>query len=668
MSSIQQLVDSLPGNWKLKNANAQPIEETVVAQVPNPDVPGTSQTVNRGTGSYYVVVQDDSGHEQALFLKADPIKGGLNVKQSGINDQTDADKKNLYDGNLNNLSWTQSKPLGAIPNAPAKPTADLSKWIKIDADGNDATRSGKPPIYLVDPADASNKVPVPKDPAGTVTKAGDNFYVIKPDGSSTLVTDANGKPVTDASKPDVYNVPGIGLVQVDPTKPAGQNSTILQATPKGMTVKDLGAAATKTINGQVWVAQDGPDGQIVWQQAKDDQGNPLPADVTWQLATNDPRSSVIQLIGSDGSTKTIKKEDFHPPPSPGAGTALTPDTTAPYLVTIGDDGKPVFTDNKNNLSIQDATRQFIEGLGYHVAAGTMSEAQAQDLIKNITSNMTAQASIQNAQANALTAGVNAGQSMVQGATQGAQAGANLLNQRSAAAQNAINSTLGILGHTQRGLLAPLPSDFGANLTGGAAAYATQLMGGDDVAAAAANMVKAADPTNQSGLAAQGYAVLQQMLQKYKDITGSLHPLGAQANAQGTNGFSSPPLTNVTPNAALSAANQPNQFGFNPQASTAALNAAGFMDTPQGRQSAMAAGRGDLLGVTPAPQPQPVANPTPVPAPGNPYLSYANQVPGANYGSSVYVPGAGFVAPNTVTVPLASNPVEPAVRVTTSGVV
>jgi len=104
-----------------------------------------------------------------------------------------------------------------------------------------------------------------------------------------------------------------------------------------------------------------------------------------------------------------------------------------------------------------------------------------------------------------------------------------------------------------------------------------------------------------------------MLKQYQALTGQQHPAAtiAQNNSLANTGFTAstnPGLTNVTPNAAAVAANQPNQFGFNPQASTAALNAAGFQDTPQGRAAAIAAGRGDLLGlpgnqVTPVVPPQ-----------------------------------------------------------------
>jgi hypothetical protein len=425
-----------------------------------------------------------------------------------------------------------------------------------------------------------------------------------------LVTDAQGNPVTEASKPDVYNVPGIGLVQVDPTKPAGQNSTVIQATPKGMTVRDLGAAATKEINGQVWVAQDGPDGQIVWQQAKDDQGNPLPANVQYTLASNDPRSSVIQLIGSDGSSKTIKKEDFHPPPSPAAGQALTPDTTAPYIVTIGEDGKPVFTDNRNQLSIQDATRQFIEGLGYHVAAGTMSEAQAQDLIKNITSNMTAQA-------NMLQGGVTAASEIARAAQQGAQTGAGILQNRVTAATGALQNLVGLAAGAKN--LMSAPAGLGEQLVGGLQGWATELGGGQGVYDAAANLVKNADPQNQSGMASQGYAALQQMLQKYTELTGQQHPAVDMVRQQAglPTGFNAP-LTS------FQVQQTTNPFaGLPGQNSTAALNAAGMLDNPATR-----------AGIPPGPP------------------------PGSNYGANVAYTGGGapwnyFLAPVTVAPPPAT---------------
>jgi hypothetical protein len=229
----------------------------------------------------------------------------------------------------------------------------------------------------------------------------------------------------------------------------------------------------------------------------------------------------------------------------------------------------------------------------------------------------------------------------------------MLQNRVTAGTNMLNSVLGLAtgggghyGNLSGGLLSPLPADFGQNLVQGITGWATELGGGPDVYTSAANLVKAADPTNQSGLAAQGYAFLTQALQKYRDLTGQPHPAEALVNQpRGDTGFTSP-LTNTTPNAAATAANQINQFGFNPQASTAALNAAGYQDTPAGRAAAVAAGQGNLLN---APQ---VVRPTLPAGPGaavplvntSPYLSSPNQVPGQNYGAATAYP---FVAPMTI---------------------
>jgi len=536
LSTIQQLVDNLGSGWKIVGSG-NPVEETVVAQVPSTQVPGEMETVNRGTGNYYVTVQDPDGHQRALFMKAQPIRGGLNVRQSGINDQGD-NAKDIFTGDLKNLQWDQSKPVGDVPQEPKTPSnaQDLQKIGsngQVIAAGDTTTK----PVKLYDPK-TGQSYDIPAGTQPVLHELGNDLLLVQPDGTFSVVTSKPDKPTTTT-------VAGIGVVTIDPSKPAGQRVTVDLPEDKSAKASQY---QPREINGTMYVAADKPGGGgIVWQEAKDENGDPLPSNVTWTAVSNDARSSQIQLIGSNGETKTIPKADFHAPPSPAAGQALTPDTTAPYVVTIGDNGLPVFTDNTNRISITDATRQFIDSLGTHVAAGSMSEAQAQDLIKNITAGMTARATAQNAQANALQGMAQATTGQLNAISQGAQTGAGILQNRVTAATGALQNLVGQAAGAKN--LMSVPAGLGEQLVGGLQGWATQLGGGQDVYDSAANLVKRADPGNAlGGDAATAYSALGQMLQKYRDLTGQPHPAEAIANQpQGDTGFTAPIQSNPMPN-------------------------------------------------------------------------------------------------------------------------
>jgi hypothetical protein len=541
MPTIQQLVDQLGTGWSL--VSPKPIEDTTVVTVqPQPGDLSPPKSINRGTGQYYVVVKDPDGHERALKLTADPAsvqlqgKGGNAqvVRQSGVND-TVPDPSNplktipnpaVYTGDLNKVEWNQAGPVQDVPREPKQPSATANLDQVKDPKTGDI-------IGLRDPATGST-IPLPKDPAGTVTPVGDNFYVIKPDGSSTLVTDSSGKPVAKTKDASQFNVPGIGLVNYDPNT---QQASVLIAAPKGVQASSL---KPEVRNGKTYVPYDGPNGEIVWKETD------LPADVTYTVAQNDPRSKYITLLDNTGQAKYVEKApDWTPPPSTQAGQALTPDTTSPFVVTIGDNGQPVFTENKNRQSITEAQQALIQQLGVKVANGSMSEAQAKDLITSTTQAMTAQANVQQAQ-NQQQQTIQQGATGALGAIQqSAQAGAGMLQNRVTNAQQMLSGVLGLAGQGQRsgnmgGGLMSAPPGLGEQLVQGAGAWATQLGGGEDVYNSAANLVRRADPNNGlGGDAANAYGVLGQMLQKYRDLTGQPHPAEALANPQPQSGFTSP---------------------------------------------------------------------------------------------------------------------------------
>src|SRR5499427_5890738 len=370
-------------------------------------------------------------------------------------------------------------PDSAAPKSQREPTPTL-QLDKLDADGNDATKSGKPVVQLRDPA-TGVVTNVPKDPAGSLTTINKTPYLVKPDGTATVVTGPDGKPLSVNDKSTI-NVPGKGLVEYDPSKSGDDAYHVVPGTEPSTNrlAKDLGLVER---NGKTYMAVDGPGGSIVWQEAKDDQGNPLPTGTTYTVAQNDARSPNVLLIDSQGNSKLVSKgPDWKPPPLPAAGQALTPDTTAPHIVTIGDDGKPVFTDNPNRLSINDAQKQLIQQLGIKVANGDMSEDAAQKLITSATQSMTAQAAMINAQANQQQQVAQTGGAVLQGIQQGAQTGAGILQNRVSNAQQMLGSVLGLAGQGQRsgnmgGGLMSAPAGLGEALVGGIQGWATELGGG-----------------------------------------------------------------------------------------------------------------------------------------------------------------------------------------------
>src|SRR5499427_1559449 len=456
------------------------------------------------------------------------------------------------------------KPVPDLPNSAAPesvkttptPSAQLDK---LDAKGNviapdDTTTK---PVSLRDPK-TGTVIDIPKDASGSLTTINKTPYLVKPDGTATVVTGPDGKPLSVNDKSTV-NVPGKGLVEYDPSKSGDDAYHVVPGTEPSTNrlAKDLQPVVR---NGKTYIAVDSAGG-IVWQEAKDDQGNALPTETTYTVAQNDPRSPNVLLIDSQGNSKLVSKgPDWKPPPVAAAGQALTPDTTSPFVVTIGDNGQPVFTHNQNQLSISDAQKQLIQQLGVKVADGSMSEDAAQKLITSATQSMTAQAAMINAQANQQQQVAQTGGAVLQGIQQGAQTGAGILQNRVSNAQQMLGSVLGLAGQGQRsgnmgGGLMSAPAGLGEALVGGIQGWATELGGGPDVYQSAANLVQRADPGSRlGGDAANAYGVLGQMLQKYRDMTGQPHPAETIAAQQQT-GFNSP-NTMPLPNTAAPAIPQP----------------------------------------------------------------------------------------------------------------
>jgi hypothetical protein len=280
-----------------------------------------------------------------------------------------------------------------------------------------------------------------------------------------------------------------------------------------------------------------------------------------------------------------------------------------------------------------AMQDLFDQMHVKVNAGDLSMADAKDMLTGAVNAMNAQSAKTNAAANAVTAQTgqqtqiaNAAKSVLDTTSTNASTGAGLINQRVSAGQGMLSSILGLAG--QRPMVG-LPGNIGQMLAGDVTGLTAQLGGGQDVYDTAARLVKAADPQGGgSPMAQTAFGVISQMLQRYQQDNNQPHPLvaatQAAAQSQQAGGMTAP---------------------FNPQASTAGLNAAGYQDTPAGRVAAQAAN--PTLLQTPAgavPAVQPVAA---VPA-----VQQGWTAPGANYmyaGAAPWnaQPGPafpGFVAP------------------------
>jgi len=510
MSTIQQLVNNLGPGWSIIGSG-DPIEETVVAQIPSSKpnaLPNETETVNRGTGQYYITVKDPEGHQRALFLKAQPIKGGLNVRQSGVNDQTDPQKASIYTGDLKRLEWDQGKPVGDVPQGRETPSTG-DQLERLDAAGKviqpgDTTSVA---VMIRDPK-LGTTANIPKDAtdAGVITAVGNDLYIVKKDGSSVRALGPDGQPLTKPQEKTTTTIQGLGLVEYDPA--SGSAKVVLAAPP------DPSKEVFQVVNGKTYR----------WDpSSKSFSDAGLPEQKKAASVWTDPNTDTLVWYDDQGNEVARATKPGWEKPAPYTPTALTPDTKAKNIVTIDPkSGQPVFTPNANQVTVSQATSDLAAQLGLQVAAGSMSEDQAQTLITNAINAMNAQHQVDQ------TAATAAG-NVVQGITQGAQTGAGILQNRVANAQQMLGSVLGLAGQGQRsgnmgGGLMNAPAGLGEQLVGGIQGWATELGGGPDVYTSAANLVRRADPQSAlGGDAAGAYAALGQMLQKYRDLTGQPHP-------------------------------------------------------------------------------------------------------------------------------------------------
>jgi hypothetical protein len=552
--------------------------------------------------------------------------------------------------------------------APVKTATPAAGLERLDAKGQaiPAGDTTTPTVYLRDP----------KAPAGTqpFKVEGD----LKTDPSTwTPITDPNdksdnprviglwdptnnkvgasvsapaGAKASDPSKwQPIYRTPGdssSGIVgQWDPTNnelhavSAAPDGTQIVTTPTAIYVVDKDTGKSTKV-------QDVTPGDVN-KQAVTVGGKVYtfdPKDGSFTLPTN------VQTAATVGNSTTLKDliwyddqgNEVGRQPNPNYGkapvTAPTPNTVAPYI-QVPDPQNPsqlIWIENKGQVTASDALKQLASHLSGQVVDGKISVDEAKALIDASNAKMTADTA---QQTNVTTAAGD----ILSNTRGNAQTAGAMLQQRVQAATGTLQSILGNALSNKN--ITSVPSDVGANLVGGLQGWTADLMGGQNTLDSAARMVQMADPSSNLAdpTTQAAIATLHQMLDKYQDVTGQAHPIVQATQAAGASqqagGMAAPQTLNAGTNLArMNVPSGPNAQGFNPQGSTAALNAQGFQDTPEGRAAAIAAGQGNLLQT-----PQPVAAPV-THAPST-YGIFSGAMPSLATPSVQATPAvAGFQAP------------------------
>src|SRR5262245_61830017 len=361
--------------------------------------------------------------------------------------------------------------------------------------------------------------------------------------------------------------------------------------------------------------KDADQNPMTWDDAQGKYVYPAGTGPKPTLQTNTTARTLDWYDASGNLIKSVKNPNYVEPKVDQPNLPAT-NTVAP-MILVPDPDKPgnfKWIKNESRVTASQALQNLASNLSGHVVDGNITVDEAKAIIDAANQQMATQAS---AASTALSA-----------MNQGAVAGANLLNQRSQAAQSFVQQGLGLLGQTKHGLLVAPPSDFGANLVQGAAGFATELGGGPEVFQAAANLVRRADPTGSMGQdAAAAYSTLTQMFQKYRQTHGG-QPAPEEVAALKGGPLSQPNEVNQNAFASLTPSAAPWQRADQAAGTTPAGNA---LAAP-GMAGTVNPGDANYLGFK-------------APTPGLYSTSYLNQYP-----SAVGQPATGPVVGQSVPLP------------------
>jgi hypothetical protein len=432
-----------------------------------------------------------------------------------------------------------------------------------------------------------------KDDKSQLQVFGNQLLRVNPDNTTTVLATKGAdtkEPTTVAFGDTLYAFDGAKITPLvskpkEPEKPTTEvrNGVTFQWNPSTNTwsqAAGLPAEATKVAAGDVmWT--DIPDqpgkqqgNRVVNNQLQPIEGLTRDKEQKPAVASTTTQAEYIVFYDEQGNEVSRQKNPNYQPPAPAPFTA---DTVSPFVPAMDPKtGQVTWTQNQNQIKASQAVSDLARSLGLQVAAGSMSEKQAQDLITGAVNGM-------NARTSALQGQATAAGNVLQGVQQGAQTGAGLLQQRQQAAAGMLGNVLSAAGQGRPsgnlgGGMLNAPAGMGGALVSGIQNWATELGGGADVYNSAASLVQRADPGNRLGAdAGRAYGALGQALERFQAMTGQPHPLQQAVNQpQPQAGGLAAPVTQPAP---------PQQTVQDLQAQQAANRAAASAQTAAATQAA-----------------------------------------------------------------------------------
>jgi hypothetical protein len=460
-------------------------------------------------------------------------------------------------GQYDPKTQTVAASVSAAPNA--KPSGVFTNVI----DPNDPAK--KRVIGLVDTGDQSlHPVATQADGKQVITTAtGIYSYDKDTDKVSLLTTIDPHSPIQIVTYPD-GSIYSFNPNEPDPTKQLSK----LQGQKPPQTITSNGTTYTLKADGS---------------------GYELPPGVS-RPTTVDNTTTLKRIVIRDDQGNVLSDTPNVNYVAPAA-TVPAANTTAPYIQVQdpNDPSKLIWVENKGRVTASQALKDLASHLSGQVVSGDITVDEAKSIIDASNAKMTNDI-------NALNAARGAAGDVLTNAQANATTGASLLNQRVSSATGALNSLISSAAGSK---MTSIPAGVGQGLVQGLTDWTAQLGGGQGVYDAAARMVQASDPkiSGDPTLAQQAQQALAQMFTQWQQQTGAPHPLVAATEAakasQASNGLVAPNTTgqttaSVQAQLAAQQAAAAQAAGTAGQLSTAALNARGLMDNPQGR--AVAAGQ------------------------------------------------------------------------------
>jgi hypothetical protein len=373
------------------------------------------------------------------------------------------------------------------------------------------------------PSGTYTNVPDPRDPTGKriigmVDTGSKAFHALAQDPASQK------QVVTTPTKIFVFDNEGQIVNEVDVDRTSPYQAVIIDGTPYRFdpNEKDPTKAFSKAPGDwQHPPIKDANGLPMTWDEAQGKYAYPAGVTPAATLSTV-TTAPFLEWYDQQGNLINRVENQNYRAPQTQQGTQST---TAPMIQQWNPKtGQWDWVENKGRVTASEALQNMASVLSGQVVDGKISVDEAKELIAGANQTM--------------TSAVSAASNVLDYTAKGAQTGAGMLQQRAATAQGMLGQVLGLAGQGQSskgygGGLQSVPAGLGAELVGGIAGYTADLMGGQGTLDAAAKMVQAAGGGDAaSPAAATAISTLTQMLDKYRALSGTDHPvMQAQRSAQ-----------------------------------------------------------------------------------------------------------------------------------------